>query len=210
MPRPFNPDWIVFEDVPPSQNTFEPPPPSPPPPPPPPTGELFPTFPSESLLDAQSVQAVRQNTLPYLPTAPEASSSWPRTSTIAPVNSAGGRYTGATGARLRIASREHLDTTQPAPPSPIRWIKVPQRSYDHGSRQWDFKPLEPIFFSTNGYPGINLGDALHRRFKGLDGRDDPMLQGAPGVISCRLLVGSHDDSTANVALTLLQVPWLSR
>jgi len=36
---------------------------------------------------------------------------------------------------------------------------------------------------------MNLKDALHKEFAGLDGRDDPMLQDAAGAISCRLLVG---------------------
>ena len=84
---------------------------------------------------------------------------------------------------------------QPAPSSPPvtalphGWIKIPQSVYDHGSKQWDFKRLESISFSTNGRPGINLGDALRKKFAGLDGRDDPMLQGSAGAISCRLLVG---------------------
>jgi hypothetical protein len=34
-----------------------------------------------------------------------------------------------------------------------------------------------------------MGDALHKKFTGLDGRDDPVLQGASGAISCRLMVG---------------------
>jgi len=33
-----------------------------------------------------------------------------------------------------------------------------------------------------------MGDALRKRFTGLDGRDDLMLQDARGAISCRLLV----------------------
>jgi len=71
---------------------------------------------------------------------------------------------------------------------PANWFKIPQRSYDHGRKQWSFKPLEPISFSTNGRPGVNLGNALRKIYTGLDGQDDPMLQNAAGVISCRLLV----------------------
>jgi len=88
----------------------------------------------------------------------------------------------------------HLRITQPtlSLPSttafPANWFKIPQRSYDHGRKQWSFKPLEPIPFSTNGRPGINLGNALRKIYTGLDGQDDPMLQNAAGVISCRLLV----------------------
>ena len=73
--------------------------------------------------------------------------------------------------------------------SPIAWIKIPQRRYDGGRRQQNSKPLEPVSFSTNRRPGINLGDALHRRISAFDDRTEPVLQGAPGVIWCRLLVG---------------------
>jgi len=66
---------------------------------------------------------------------------------------------------------------------------VPQRSYDHGRRQWDFKTSEPISFCVNSLPGINLRDALRKTFTGLDGLDDPVLQETAGAISCRLLVG---------------------
>ena len=34
-----------------------------------------------------------------------------------------------------------------------------------------------------------MGDALRKTFTGLDGRDNPVLQGAAGAISCRFLVG---------------------
>ena len=74
---------------------------------------------------------------------------------------------------------------------PFDWIKVPQRSYDHGRKQWDFKPLEPIPFSTGGRPGVNLGDALRKKFTDLDGQDDPMLQDVAGAILCRLLVRAN-------------------
>lgn len=89
----------------------------------------------------------------------------------------------------------HSETAQPAPPLPsattflIDWVKVPQRDYDHGRKQWNFKPSESFFFHTNGYPGVNLGDALRGKIANFDGQDDPMLQGAAGAISCRLLVG---------------------
>ena len=82
-----------------------------------------------------------------------------------------------------------VSSLAPAPSFPLGWIKIPQRDYDHGRKQRNFKQLEPIFFSTYGRPGINLGDALRKEFGGLDGRDDPMLRGAGGAISCRLLVG---------------------
>ena len=33
-----------------------------------------------------------------------------------------------------------------------------------------------------------MGDALRKKFTGLDGRDDPMFGNAVGAISCRFLV----------------------
>ena len=88
-----------------------------------------------------------------------------------------------------------LEQTQPATSSsrittpPPDWIRIPQRIYDHGRKQLNFNPLEPISFSMNGRPGINMGDALRKAFTGLDGRDEPVLPDAAGAISCRLLVG---------------------
>ena len=77
----------------------------------------------------------------------------------------------------------------PVPTLPLNWIKVPQRNYDHGRKQWNFKASEPIYFSVNGLPGMNMRDALRKTFTGLDDRDDPVLQETSGAISCRLLVG---------------------
>lgn len=68
------------------------------------------------------------------------------------------------------------------------WFEVPQRVYEHGRRQWDFRQSEPISFSVGGLRGINMGEALRKQFTGLDGRDDSMLQNTTGTISCRLLV----------------------
>jgi serine/threonine protein kinase len=81
-----------------------------------------------------------------------------------------------------------LSVAIPVTPFPPNWIRVPQRSYDHGRKRWGSERLESIPFSAGGRPGINIGDALRMRFMGLDGRDDPVLQDASGVISCRLLV----------------------
>lgn len=88
-----------------------------------------------------------------------------------------------------------LGPTQPISSSPSvtalppLWIKVPQRIYDQGKKQWDFKASEPISFSVDGLPGINMRDALRKTCTGLDGLDDPVLQETAGAISCRLLVG---------------------
>jgi hypothetical protein len=64
---------------------------------------------------------------------------------------------------------------------------VPQK--DYRSKQWSSKRLNPVSFSVNGRPGVNMGDALRKTFVGLDGQDDPVLTDATGAISCRLLVG---------------------
>lgn len=93
---------------------------------------------------------------------------------------------------IQVSSQ--LETTQQTPslPSaatfPLDRIKVPQRDYDQGRKQWSFKRLEPITFSTGGRPGVNLGDALRKKFENFDGRDDPVLQDTSGTISCRFLV----------------------
>ena len=84
---------------------------------------------------------------------------------------------------------------------------MPQRPYDHGRRQWNFKPLEPMFFTTHGRPGVNLGDALRKELADLDDQDDPMLEGAAGAISLRLKVGFSWQFPIKVAdLTPSQVP----
>jgi len=89
-------------------------------------------------------------------------------------------------------------TSTPLPPSmppplaaalpPPNWRKIPQKTYGHGGKQWDFIPSECISFGVNGRPGVNIIDALQKRFTGLDGRDDPVLQDATSAISCRLSV----------------------
>jgi len=71
---------------------------------------------------------------------------------------------------------------------PPNWRKIPQKAYDHGRRQWDFTPSEPILFSVNGRPGVNMGDAFREGFQGLEGWDDLVLQDAGSTVSCRLLV----------------------
>lgn len=76
------------------------------------------------------------------------------------------------------------------PPStpPPNWQRIPQNAYDHGKKQWNFTRSEDISFGVNGRPGVNMRDALRKRFTGLDGRDELVLQDASSVISCRLLV----------------------
>ena len=71
---------------------------------------------------------------------------------------------------------------------PPNWVMVPQEAYGHGHKQWSFKRHEPVSFSVRGCPGINMGVALRGSLENLDGWDDPVLQGASAVISCRFLV----------------------
>ena len=78
-------------------------------------------------------------------------------------------------------------------------MKIGQRSYHYGRKQLDFKPREPIPFSTKEHPGINLGDALRKNCAHLNCGDDPVPQGTSGVISCRLLVGSLRSISARAA-----------
>ena len=76
----------------------------------------------------------------------------------------------------------------PAPAPAQEWVQIPQRVYDLGRRQWNYRDSEPISFSVNGFPGINMHDALRRHFADLDNRDELMFQDAAGAISCRFLV----------------------
>ena len=71
---------------------------------------------------------------------------------------------------------------------PPNWRKIPQNPYDRGRMQWDFTPSEDVLFGVNGRPGVNMGDAFRKKFAGLDGQDDLVLQDASNVISCRLFV----------------------
>lgn len=73
---------------------------------------------------------------------------------------------------------------------PFNWRKIPQEVYDYGKKQWDFRPSEPILFHVNDRPGVNMGDAFRKKFTGLDGRDDLVLQLAGDTFSCRLWVRS--------------------
>ena len=77
---------------------------------------------------------------------------------------------------------------QTATSPPPNWHKIPQEVYDRGRKQWDYTPSECISFEVNGSPGINMGDALRKRFTDLGGRDDIVPQDAGGIISFRLSV----------------------
>jgi hypothetical protein len=98
------------------------------------------------------------------------------------------------GSRLCAVCSASISPSSPIPSPrtatfpPFNWKLIPQNSYDHGKKQWDFRPSESVPFSTNGFPGMNMGDAFRKKFTDLDGRDDPVLQDASNVISYRLLV----------------------
>ena len=79
-------------------------------------------------------------------------------------------------------------TLQTIIPSPCNWYRIPQKAYGHGQKQWDFTPSECVSFKVDGFPGVNMRDAFRKRFTGLVGRDDLVLQDARNAISCRLLV----------------------
>lgn len=70
---------------------------------------------------------------------------------------------------------------------PTGWVKIPQGNYIH-SQINPFPRWEKVTFSVKSTPGFNLKDALRRVYKDLNGRDDYVLQGAKGPVSCRLLV----------------------
>ena len=72
---------------------------------------------------------------------------------------------------------------------PANWIKIVQRSYNHGSKQLGFIPANPVHFITRVNPGINLGAALRKDLSSLNDGNDPVLKGTSAVISLRLLVG---------------------
>jgi hypothetical protein len=82
-----------------------------------------------------------------------------------------------------------MPAPQTTPFYPSHWRKIPQNVYEHGKKQWDFQPSEPVLFYVNGCPGINMGDALRKKPTGLDGRDDLVLQDAQDTVSCRYWVG---------------------
>jgi len=94
---------------------------------------------------------------------------------------------------LQIAAIWSAPIPLPPPPQaptfpPHNWNCIPQRVYDYGQKQRDFIPSESIYFGVNGRPGVNMGDALSKRFAGLDSRDELVLQDASGAISCRFSV----------------------
>ena len=218
--------WSSLEDTAPSQSIFEPLFPST-------SSKFFPTFLSKTLLDAPPVHVVKQHAPPSPLTTPGLSNIQPMTTKILPDNTASNSYPydvwimyGEHNTPVPItelpSSTQYITsksaTIQPAqlPPLvtalPLDPIKIPQRNCDQGQhKQWNFKQLNPIPFNMNGCPGINLGDALCKKFTDLNDWDNPMLQDATGAISRRFLVGFlWEFSTRVTELTPSQVPQVSR
>jgi hypothetical protein len=100
---------------------------------------------------------------------------------------------------LNTVAMSALTSVPPAPTPPIahamtfdapKWRKIPQVTYDQGGKQWNFERAESIVFEVDGYPGVNMADALRDRFSGLKNRDDFVFQDGSQAFSCRLQVGS--------------------
>lgn len=151
---------------------------------------------------------IQQSPYPFPSTVPIFSSIYPQvgavSATTVPRTRNARQRRGNRG--LALTGNIHLPIAVPTVPLPIPsfplaatfpvdWVKIPQGTYNHGSKQLDFKQSKSIPFSAKGLPGINLRDALRKDYTALDGRDDPMLQGnGSGVISCRLLFPGYPDN----------------
>ena len=79
-------------------------------------------------------------------------------------------------------------TSVPQAIAPRNWYMIPQRVFDYGRKQWKFTPSEGVSFKVDGFPGMNMRKALEKKFEGLVGQDDIVLQDAKKAASCRLLV----------------------
>lgn len=157
------------------------------------------------------MQAAKQHAPPSPPTTPGLSNIQPMTTKILPDDTTSNSYPYDVWIMYRehntpvpitklLSSTQYVTsksaTTPPAqlPPLvtalPLDPIKIPQRNYDQGQcKQWNLKWLNLIPFNMNGRPGINLRDALRKKFMDLNDQDDPMLEDATGAISCQFLVG---------------------
>jgi len=77
-----------------------------------------------------------------------------------------------------------LPPPQVAVSPPPSWRRISQKAYNRGEKQWDYTPSGFVSLGVNGQGEyLNIRDALRKRFTGLDGRDDPVLQDANNVIS---------------------------
>lgn len=76
---------------------------------------------------------------------------------------------------------------QPVAPLSPKWQKIPQEVYS--KNQWDYTPSEHILFPVNGFPGVNMGDALRDEFIALEGCNDLVMQGSGKMaFQCRFWV----------------------
>lgn len=136
----------------------------------------------ETPSDTGSAQGIPSSSSRSLHDAPEPSNFSPQV--VTPVDEGTSLWTACS---TSTSTPQSQVSTFP----PLNWRKIPQKSYDHGQKQWDFRASTPISFTVNGFPGVNMRDALNGNFTDLDGRDEPVLQNAPGsAISCRLSVRS--------------------
>ena len=99
------------------------------------------------------------------------------------------------GATISTAGSSSISTGSPPLLSlrsvtshPPKCYEIPQRRYKYGKKQWSYTPSEPVLFQVDGLPGINMRDAFRKRFAGLKGMDDLVLQHTKKAISCRFLV----------------------
>ncbi|KAF9643619.1 hypothetical protein BDM02DRAFT_3272935 [Thelephora ganbajun] len=178
---------------------------------------LFPETQMETLIQVpyDVSQGMAQDLYLPLQYTPDSSTVWPLIKIAASDN---GTYTGqwkevsdgmdisvvdlAQSSMMLPATPQSPPTLSSAPISPPNWMQVPQRIYDHGRRQWDFKRSESIPFSVNGSLGINMRDAFRKHFTGLDGRDDPMFQNTVGTFSCRFLFPGYPSNPSAQISTL--------
>jgi len=113
------------------------------------------------------------------------------------------------GATTFTAGSSPITPASPSVPSlplvtfdPPRWYEIPQGRYKYGKKQWSYSPLEPVFFQVDGFPGINMGDAFRKRFAGLKGMDDLVLQNMKKAISCRFLFPGYPPNKSPQIFTM--------
>lgn len=169
----------------------------------------------QTLLDTPPIQAGGRSALPSLP-PPGTSTDCPQHAVVdnsmgswnAHCEGTNGAESWLTGYVSSFAAVPETPPPVPPPSSvttfPANWIKIPQRNYNQGSKQLDFKRSGPIYFGTKKYPGINLGDALRKNIADdLGCRDAPVLQVISGVVSCRLLFPGYPDNGSSCQIHML-------
>lgn len=180
-----------------------------------PVDRPFPISFQQSALAVPHTQRLRQSSLPSLQAGFGVSSIRPQSNPIPDDNlrsqnphyeetGMGSWFCDCTPASVTVPPI-HLPTTSfpPLVNFPADWVEIPQRTYNRGPKRLGFEQLGPIHFSTMSRPGINLGDALRKNFVDLVGRDDPMLQGSSGVISCRLLFPGYPENGSSCQIHTL-------